>query len=166
MLRRDFLKFLGVCSAVVAMPVAHAHEPLTVEPRIPSDIHEMVRQGRGVLLDFHFENRSFTVYAEEGNFTWETFLTSEFKIVRGELEPASQASSLIAFSLDAIITWTDNADFVGHIRNHMPEFNMRIVLHDESQITLQGCLWGTIEHDMQSGAFSLRGRAKYATVIK
>ena len=165
MIRRDFLKLLGLCGAAIALPVSVMQaDKLTGE--MPPEIHELVRKGQGVLLDFHFEDRSFFVYAEEGNFTWQEFRSPEFRIERGCLEPVSESSELIAFSLDAQVSWTNESDFIGHIRSHMPEFNMDVVMGDDEHLTLQGCLWETLEYDMSQGTFFITGRSKYITVIK
>ena len=166
MIRRDFLKLLGLCTAAVALPsVAHAHElPLTGE--MPPEIHELIRKEQGVLLDFHLEDRSFFVYAEEGNFTWREFSVPSFISERGRLEPVSESSGVIEFTLDATVSWTNEADFIGHIRSHMQSFNMGVIMGYNEHLTLQGCFWDTMEHDMAQGAFFIAGRSEYITVIK
>lgn len=167
MLRRDFLKFIGVLGVTAAAPLTQAaqtempSEPFVSVPA-PVDPVTTTVTGDQVKLCFDFEGTPVEILAAEGNFTWHEYQDTQYDFTRGVLEVPRKGDVHYDFSLDALVETISDKDFYKKVRESQ-YFDLTIVTA-EVKYTITKGTWECLNYDAAQGAFTIQGRMSDITV--
>jgi len=150
MLRRDFLKFLGLAGTAIALPsVGSDLSSVGNDLILPKP--ELSNAPLAIQLDFgkHKVDITFT----EGEFTW----SEEFHYVteRGLLDEVRVPLGY-TFSLSIYCDTISDSDYINRIHNAR-EFDM-VVIDKDVKYHLNGVQWQQMEYDLKQGLFYVSGQ--------
>jgi hypothetical protein len=154
MLRRDFIKFLGVLGVVASLPVVG---PGVIETTPALDIPD------GMKLTFNFGSNTVVVVADDGNLTYSEQRELDFISHRGRLEPYDNGGTgYLDFDLQMRARYISNAEFFNKTLfiNKTKNEDFNLVVDDlQAQFVLNHCRWHTLEFDFPQGLFHIAGVA-------
>ena len=165
MLRRDFLKFLGLAGVAAATPLmAAANAPLSYATAEEAEQYFESRTltENEILLRFDFSGTPLSIAARKGKFTYTEEQDLQFIYERGELDAIQPRDKWFDFSLDIEIETISDPDFYQKIKATRL-FDLIVTL-PEQQFTLTDSLWDRLSYDPATQFFAMTGRMKDLTI--
>jgi len=152
MLRRDFLKFLGIVVPVVAIPrtkILESEIP-ELEFKEPDPIPDPVNHSPSgeVKLEFDFDGMPLTIVSHEGEFRYTEKLDLPLRLET--IQPTN-----LDFEINLYVAWVNDSDFINKIKG-VKSFNLTVTVDDISYV-LKDAVWTDIAYDMIKTEFFLRG---------
>ena len=163
MLRRDFLKLIGVAGTALSLPGLPNIVPRP--PMKPEANGSFGSKEPEMFLGFEFYDARVDgsprewvdVWPLQGHFTWKEYDEDRYLIDRGQLQTVRQSVyQYFEFELDMLLQQISYPNLLEKIRG-LNCFNLQIQMGDET-FKLHECFWDTLEYDRSQGALSVHGR--------